>query len=53
MNEKNHKTQPEIENLNLEEIDVQELEKRLELAVATTAGWGCQNKGCNTFDITT
>jgi hypothetical protein len=30
----------EFESLNLEEMDVEELERRLELAVATTAGWG-------------
>jgi hypothetical protein len=51
MDDKTKNIQPEIENLNLEEIDVEELEKRLELAVATTSGWGCNNKDCNTFKI--
>ena len=44
MDEETKKIQPEIENLNLDEIDVEELEKRLELAVATAAGWGCTGK---------
>jgi len=39
MDDKTKNIQPEIENLNLDEIDVEELEKRLELAVATAAGW--------------
>ena len=34
MDDKTKNIQPEIENLNLDEIDVEELEKRLELAVA-------------------
>jgi hypothetical protein len=41
MDEETKKIQPEIENLNLDEIDVEELEKRLELAVATTSAWLC------------
>ena len=41
MDEETKKIQPEIENLNLDEIDVEELEKRLELAVATTSAWVC------------
>ncbi|MBD2620896.1 hypothetical protein H6G48_04015 [Microcystis flos-aquae FACHB-1344] len=41
MDEETKKIQPEIENLNLDEIDVEELEKRLELAVATEAVWIC------------
>ena len=40
MDDKTKNIQSEIENLNLDEIDVEELEKRLELAVATAAGWG-------------
>jgi hypothetical protein len=43
MDEETKKIQPEIENLNLDEIDVEELEKRLELAVATAAKWGDDN----------
>ncbi|MBE9089971.1 hypothetical protein IQ232_09320 [Microcystis aeruginosa LEGE 11464] len=34
MDEETKKIQPEIENLNLDEIDVEELEKRLELAAS-------------------
>ena len=34
MDDKTKKIQPEIENLNLDEIDVEELEKRLELAAS-------------------
>jgi len=34
MDDKTKNIQPEIENLNLDEIDVEELEKRLELAAA-------------------
>ena len=34
MDDETKKIQPEIENLNLDEIDVEELEKRLELAAA-------------------
>lgn len=49
MDDKNKKIQPEIENLNLDEIDVEELEKRLELAVATTSGWGCEGKDCRSY----
>ncbi|MFM6439402.1 MAG: hypothetical protein ACKPGW_31405 [Microcystis panniformis] len=46
MDDETKKIQPEIENLNLDEIDVEELEKRLELAVATAAKWvGCDK--CN------
>jgi len=41
MDDKTKNIQPEIENLNLDEIDVEELEKRLELAVATTSAWLC------------
>lgn len=44
MDDKTKKIQPEIENLNLDEIDVEELEKRLELAAA--AAGGCLGKGC-------
>lgn len=44
MDDKTKNIQSEIENLNLDEIDVEELEKRLELAVATAAGWG---NSCN------
>jgi len=40
MDDKTKNIQSEIENLNLDEIDVEELEKRLELAVATAAAWG-------------
>jgi len=44
MDDKTKNIQPEIENLNLDEIDVEELEKRLELAVATAGAWGgCSN----------
>jgi hypothetical protein len=39
MDDKTKNIQPEIENLNLDEIDVEELEKRLELAAAQ--GGGC------------
>jgi hypothetical protein len=45
MDDKTKNIQSEIENLNLDEIDVEELEKRLELAVATAAAWGCDK--CN------
>ena len=41
MDEETKKIQPEIENLNLDEIDVEELEKRLELALAAAQGGGC------------
>ena len=41
MDEETKKIQPEIENLNLDEIDVEELEKRLELAAAATDVWIC------------
>ena len=43
MDDKTKNIQPEIENLNLDEIDVEELEKRLELAVAPVKelGGGC------------
>ena len=41
MDDKTKNIQPEIENLNLDEIDVEELEKRLELAAAATAVWIC------------
>jgi len=34
MDDKTKNIQPEIENLNLDEIDVEELEKRLELAAS-------------------
>jgi hypothetical protein len=34
MDDETKKIQPEIENLNLDEIDVEELEKRLELAAS-------------------
>ncbi len=44
MDEETKKIQPEIENLNLDEIDVEELEKRLELAVAIAA-LGCTCRG--------
>jgi hypothetical protein len=50
MDDKTKNIQPEIENLNLDEIDVEELEKRLELAVATALavepedGKGCTGK---------
>lgn len=40
MDDETKKIQPEIENLNLDEIDVEELEKRLELAAAAQ-GVGC------------
>jgi len=44
MDDKTKNIQPEIENLNLDEIDVEELEKRLELGVAapteTISCWG-------------
>lgn len=43
MDDKTKNIQPEIENLNLDEIDVEELEKRLELAVA--AGGVCILRG--------
>jgi hypothetical protein len=47
MDEETKKIQPEIENLNLDEIDVEELEKRLELAVATAlAVEPVDGKGC-------
>jgi len=36
MDDKTKNIQPEIENLNLDEIDVEELEKRLELAAAAS-----------------
>ncbi|NCR89138.1 MAG: hypothetical protein GPJ14_09620 [Microcystis aeruginosa G11-01] len=39
MDDKTKNIQPEIENLNLDEIDVEELEKRLELAAAATDVW--------------
>ena len=42
MDDKTKKIQPEIENLNLDEIDVEELEKRLELAAAAAE----QTVGC-------
>jgi hypothetical protein len=41
MDDKTKNIQPEIENLNLDEIDVEELEKRLELAAAATDVWIC------------
>jgi hypothetical protein len=41
MDDKTKNIQSEIENLNLDEIDVEELEKRLELAAAATAVWIC------------
>jgi hypothetical protein len=48
MDDKTKKIQPEIENLNLDEIDVEELEKRLELAAAQGGGcfvlWSTDNK---------
>jgi len=40
MDDKTKNIQPEIEHLNLDEIDVEELEKRLELAAAAQ-GVGC------------
>jgi hypothetical protein len=46
MDEETKKIQPEIENLNLDEIDVEELEKRLELAVATAAAEKFGLGGC-------
>ena len=55
MDDKTKKIQPEIENLNLDEIDVEELEKRLELAVATALavepedGKGCTGKTDNCY----
>jgi translation initiation factor 1 (eIF-1/SUI1) len=45
MDDKTKNIQPEIENLNLDEIDVEELEKRLELAAAAATG-GCLANGC-------
>jgi hypothetical protein len=41
MDDKTKNIQPEIENLNLDEIDVEELEKRLELAAAAADVWIC------------
>ena len=35
------KQNSEFTSLNIDEIDVQELEKRLELAVASHAPWSC------------
>jgi len=40
MDDKTKNIQPEIENLNLDEIDVEELEKRLELAAAAAERLG-------------
>jgi len=40
MDDKTKNIQPEIENLNLDEIDVEELEKRLELAAAAAERFG-------------
>ena len=45
MDDKTKNIQPEIENLNLDEIDVEELEKRLELAAAATDVWICGTYG--------
>ena len=46
MDDETKKIQPEIENLNLDEIDVEELEKRLELAVATALAVEPVDGGC-------
>lgn len=52
MDDETKKIQPEIENLNLDEIDVEELEKRLELAVGTAAAWSCECDGLKQCELT-
>ena len=48
----NKKNEVEIESLNLDQLDVEELEHRLEMAVANAAPIICySNSGCDTNTV--
>lgn len=48
----NKKNEFEIESLNLDQLDVEELEHRLEMAVAGTPPALCYSNNCGTHVVT-